>query len=296
MHALLKLGNPVLLYHGTFREIPKDLAARVHNVHPEKIADQLAYLRKTVRFVTVDEFAASRRTRGLAAVTFDDGYKCVRDFMADILIGLDIPFTIFVNGSTLERKVTWRDKVRAIMGSGLVSECEQSLVRTQKLRGQSFYRYTKDPRNDSRAVDEELDGFLEKSGLRTEPANRAIDDRIYFMDHPLVSYGNHSHHHYVLSSLDREHQHEEILRTQRLLESIPNIRVSRVFAIPFGEPRDFNQDTVELLADLQYSAALLSRQRLNYRRRKRAGVELIERFMPRDASLAEQLPRLACSI
>lgn len=296
MNALLRLGNPVMLYHATFREVPPDLAARVHNVDPEQIADQLTYLRKTVRFVSIDELAASNRPRGLGAITFDDGYKCVIDLMSDILIQLDIPFTIFVNGSSMERKVPWRDKVRAIMGSGLVEECEASLVRTQKIPGQSFYSYTKDPRNDSRAVDEELDNFLRSKQVRTAPANYAFDDLSYFLDHPLVSYGNHSHHHYVLSSLGREDQHEEIIRTQRMLESIPNIRLSRVFSIPFGDPRDFNRDTIELLADLQYSAALLSRQRLNFRQHRDAGLRLIERFMPKSASLAEQVPRLARSI
>jgi peptidoglycan/xylan/chitin deacetylase (PgdA/CDA1 family) len=289
MHCLLKYVTPVLLYHTTFQELPQELAAKVHNVRPEIMADQLSYLKRRLRFVCIDELISSRSPRGLAAITFDDGYKCVIDLVADLLISLEIPFTIFVNSCTMEHKVFWRDKVRYIMSRGLVEECEQSLSRTRLIKGRSFYRYTKDPINDSRTVDEELDRFLAEKGVALAPGHHAFDNPRYFLKHPLVSYGNHSHHHYVLSSLPRDAQHQEILRTKLFLQSLHGTQISDVFSIPFGDVNDFNEDTLGILADLQYRGALLSRQRFNWRLKKQTGIFLIERFMPKDSTLPRHL-------
>lgn len=296
MHALLRLGNPVLLYHATFRAVPADLAAAVHNVAPAWLGAHLEELRRSVRFVSIDEFVAARNRRGLAAVTFDDAYRCVLAEAAPILLGLDIPFTVFVNGASLERKTFWRDKVRAILGLGLAQDCAQSFRRTRAFPGLSFYEYTKDPRNDSAAVEEELDAFLASRGIPTVAGGHTLDEPRSFLVHPLISYGNHSHHHYVLSSLRREQQYEEVTRTDALLDAIPGIGRSRVFSIPFGEPRHFDAVTLELLADLGYRGALLSRERLNLRPRTRAGLPLIERFMPTERPLGTRLARLALSL
>lgn len=288
----MRLGSPVLLYHTTFRRVPPDLAAKVHNVTPERVLEHLSAMQRAVRFVSVDELAAARSSRGLAALTFDDGYKCVVETMAPALIDRGIPFTIYVNGASLESRVFWRDKVRAIMGAGLAEECERFLVGTRRLPGRSFYKYTKHPDNDSRLVEAELDQFLAARGLTVDVPRHVFDSRRWFLDHPLVTYGNHSHHHYVLSSLPREAQEEEIRRTHDLLRAIPGIQRSGLFSVPFGEPSDFDQATLEIVRDLGYRGILLSRQRLNFRRRTRMGLVVLERFMPEDAPLGPQVSRL----
>ena len=71
----------------------------------------------------------------------------------------------------------------------------------QRDPGQSFYRYTQDPRNSSIRVCEMLDAFLEdeapiegRTGFYTQQTQELTA-------HPLVCYGSHSLHHYVLLSL-----------------------------------------------------------------------------------------------
>ncbi len=287
---LFKYATPVLLYHTTFQEPPPDLAAKVHNVRPEIIAGHLSSLKRALRFVSIDELVTAKSHHGLAAVTFDDGYKCVIDIMAKILLNLEIPFTIFINSAAMEHEVFWRDKVRAIIGAGLERECAASLKRTRILSGRSFYRYTKHPSNDSRIVDEELDLFLQQKGIALAPEPHTFDEPRYFLQHPLVSYGNHSHHHYVLSSLPRDAQYQEIVRTRLFLQSLQNIQISNVFSIPFGDIRDFNEDTLGILADLRYRGALLSRQRFNWRLKSQANVALIERYMPKNSGLPWHAP------
>lgn len=64
-----------------------------------------------------------------------------------------------------------------------------------------FYFYTKDPRNNSRTVDCELQEFLRAFPGVPLPEQNCIDDERLLVRHPLISYGSHSHRHYVPSSL-----------------------------------------------------------------------------------------------
>lgn len=289
MDRLLRLWTPVLLYHGSYPEVPPELGGKFHNVAPSQLIQHTRYLRKHVRFVPIDELVAAERRHGLASLTFDDAYKSVHEHVADALIAEGVPFTIFVNGSSLDGEVLWRDKVRIVINNGWVEECAAQLPEGMKIRNLSFYKYTKDPRNDSAAVDAAITRFLEAKGALDSVRPATIDRPESFIDHPLVSYGNHSHHHYVLSSLTKEQQREEILRTEATLDGIPSIRRSRVFSIPFGERKHFNAETIELLKEHDFSAAVLSRQRLNLRRRKLDGLPVLERFMPDDELLGPQL-------
>jgi peptidoglycan/xylan/chitin deacetylase (PgdA/CDA1 family) len=292
MSSMLKNCNPVLVYHGVYRDVPNDMREKLHNVHPETIHGHLSYLKKKYRMVSVDELASQMESSGIAAITFDDGYKCVIDDMYDILLDLGIPFTIFINSASMQNRVFWRDKVRYIINNNLVAECESFLHSTKVLDNFSFYKYTKDPENNSRSVDEELDEFLKHKDISLEIRNHCFDDMRYFKNHELISYGNHTHNHYVLSSLSRDEQADEIHRTLQFLQSIQNIQVSEVFSIPFGQPRDFNDDTLSILRELGYRAAVLSRQRLNCGLRKDHGLAMVERLMPKEGNLPLLLARL----
>lgn len=289
MDRLLRLWTPVLLYHGSYPEVPPELGGELHNVTPEQLIQHTRYLRKYVRFVPVDELVTAEKHHGLAALTFDDAYRSVHEHVARPLIEEGVPFTIFVNGSSLEGEVLWRDKVRIVISNDWVEECEAGLPPGMKIPGLSFYKYTKDPRNDSAVVDAALTRFLDSKGALATRRPPTVDRAEAFIDSPLVTYGNHSHRHYVLSSLTKEQQREEILRTEEVLDRIPNIRRSRVFSIPFGERKHFNAETIEVLREYGFDAAVLSRQRLNLRRRRMDGFPLLERFMPNDDRLGPQL-------
>ncbi|MEZ4649684.1 MAG: polysaccharide deacetylase family protein [Candidatus Eisenbacteria bacterium] len=291
MDRLLRLWTPVLLYHGSYPEVPPELGGGLHNVTPQQLIEHTRYLRQYVRFVPIDELVTADKHHGLAAVTFDDAYRSVHEHVAGLLIEEGIPFTIFVNGSSLDGEVLWRDKVRIVISNDWVEECEAELPAGMKIPDLSFYKYTKDPRNDSAAVDAAITRFLDSKGALTALRPPTVDRPDGFIHDPLVTYGNHSHHHYVLSSLTKEQQREEILRTEATLDGIPGIGRSRVFSVPFGERKHFNAETIEVLKELGFSAAVLSRQRLNLRRRQLDGFPLLERFMPADDRLGPQLIR-----
>jgi peptidoglycan/xylan/chitin deacetylase (PgdA/CDA1 family) len=295
MNLLLSDFSPVLVYHAVYENVPQDIRENLHNVSPDVIYEHLSYLKKHYRLVSVDELASLSKTKGVAAITFDDGYKCVIDNIYDLLITMDIPFTVFVNSASMENRIFWRDKVRYVINNNMVAECESFFEYTRPVEHLPFYRYTKHPSNNSRIVDEELDRFLSYKNISLHLSNYCFDDVGYFKSHRLSAYGNHTHNHYVLSSLSQEEQYEEIERTRQFLKSLPDIQVSEVFSIPFGQTRDFNDDTLRILQDLGYRSALLSRQRLNAGLRRNGGITMIERLMAKPGSLPLSLARLHCA-
>ena len=276
-----------LLYHSTFASPPPLLGDALHNVSPEDLFRQLETLSRSFHFVSVDEYCTARDLKGLATITADDGYQCVLDEAFGVFEALQIPLAIFVNRSFMETQLFWRDKVRCIMERGRVEAFETRFANAfQRDPGQPFYRYTKDPRNNSIRVVEMLDAFLED-----EPA---IDEYTQYYTqlgqglkvHPLVSYGSHSVNHYVLSSLSEDQQWCEIDENYRFLETLPGVYRTRVFSVPFGGNRDYNDATSRLVADAGHSAMLLSRGAVQRNDACHDGLlTMVDRVMPRDAEV-----------
>lgn len=283
------------LYHASFAAPPVAIVNGLHNVSPDGIYRHLSALKTHFRFVSIDEFVEAKDTRGLASVTFDDGYRCVIEEALPVFESLNIPFTVFVNGVSLGGGVFWRDKVRYMETRGWVDEfLTFAPDAITPVAGKRFYRYSKHPRNNSRAVDLAMDAFFANKGVDIEPVQYCFDRVKQMRAHPLVSYGNHTYHHYVLSSLEVVEQSEEVAKTQALLQSIPGITISSVFSIPFGDVGDFNDHTLSAIVDHGYTAAVLSRQRCHKAIWHKSGVDLFERFMAREGGIAQTLAVTGC--
>ncbi|KAA3630844.1 MAG: polysaccharide deacetylase family protein [Proteobacteria bacterium] len=280
---LADTGALVLLYHAAFERPPQSMEHGLHNVRPGVIRAQVERLARRFRFVDVDFLANAPDPRGLAAVTFDDGYRCVFDNALPVLEDLGVPVTVYLNGSRFEGEAFWRDKVRFVENRGWVPEFEAFAggeIRRQE--GRRFYRYSKSPRVNSRRIDELLDRFLEHRGVSRDLPRLCVDDIDDLPGGDLVSYGNHGHRHYVLSSLTPEEQENEIARTQALLDRIAPRRTSRLFSVPFGAADDINAATAAALRARGYEVVLMSRNRAHGPPAEVHGIGAVERFMPRD--------------
>jgi len=289
----------VLLYHGVWSEPPKALAAGLHNVTPAALGEQLETLKRYFEIVTVDEFASASSRKGLAAVSFDDGYRCVLEEGLPVFEALQVPFTIYVNGSSFAGETFWRDKVRFISDRGLVNEFEEFMTGIETPGKRRFYRYTKDPVNNSLHVVEQLDTFLEQRGLSAEIQAQhryCFDGPEFLISHPLVAYGNHSQSHYVMASLTPDEQRYEIEETAHLLATNPSIKTSQLFSIPFGEAKDFDEATVQAALDSGYSGVLLSRARVHAQDQKTYGLPAFDRLMPRQSSPGNAITGLLGSL
>ena len=281
---------PVLTYHACFRAVPPNVAA-ADNITPELLYAHLEVLKKRYRVLAIDELIESRSLRGVAAVTFDDGYKSVIEHALPVLESLGVPATIFVNIAPLERKIFWRHKVLYIQQHGLTAECEAALHKIRRVHGQDFYTYLKHPSNNSQTAEAELDAFLQAKNITPDQCGYLFDSPSYFARHPLIWYGNHTHNHYVMSSLSYAEQLEEISTVADYLKSQPGIQVSRIFSLPFGEAHHVNQATFLALKELGYKSLAMNRGLLNTGRVYECGIRVLERFSPAGQPLELQIKK-----
>ncbi|WP_419901849.1 polysaccharide deacetylase family protein [Kiloniella sp.] len=285
------MSNPfssghVLLYHGIFKDIPSGLESRIHNVVPDNFRQQIMWLRENFDIVTIDDFAAASTRRGLAVITFDDAYSSVFSDALPWLIDEAIPATVFLNSSLLEGEIFWRDKIRYLITHQLVgsflSYCS-GMPWVSKVRQERFYKDSKKPGLNSQIVSEAVDSYLRDKGLTeivSTQLGQVIATKDKLISHPLITYGNHTHSHFVLSSLTEEEQREEIGRCQSwLMES--GLGLSRVLAAPFGGTSDVNTTTEKILTELGISALAMSRKAINspYKREASAELDVLERYM-----------------
>ena len=278
--------NPIFLYHSLGSN--SNFNENIDHVNLNTLEIQLKIVQKYWKFVTIDEYVEAKNKKGLACLTIDDGYKNVLDESLKIFENLEIPITIFINSSTFQGKIFWRDKIRFLISNDLVKKFIENSKLFKEEDGKKFYSISKNPRFNSKVVEKELDKFLIEENLQVKSShNFCFDDTKYLIDHPLVSYGNHSANHYVMSSLNKDQQFKDVQECKNFLKKF-NINMSNIFCIPFGGKESFNEDTVSVLKELDYKATLLSENKLN----NIMNSNQIDRFMPKSSNIIETLKSL----
>ena len=261
-----KFTSHILLYHSTYSDVPKNLEKNIHNVTPEIMYKQIKWIKKYFDVVEVDElFKEGTDISGKAAITFDDAYQSVLSAALPLLESLNTPCTIFVNGISLTNKPFWRDKVRFIINQSLIDDflafCSY-FAKTNNISNKNFYGMTKHVNVNSAELDYLLDNFFQERQIRMDEICYCVNNEKKLIDHPLISYGNHSYNHYVLSTLSEEEQDREIGKNHNMLKKL-NLKLSKIFSIPFGEDKDFNLNTVKIIKKYGYHGFLYSRKAIN---------------------------------
>jgi len=203
--------------------------------------------------------------RDVAAITFDDGYLSVLKEAVPVLEEEDVPATFYVATRCLGGKLLWRDKVRLIMNHNIVDDFIEYAStkdgRFNTLNKTNFYAKTKTPDYlPSDVVDGCIDDFLSSKGMgKMEEVSRLYcrPEDFSNLRYKNLYLGNHSHSHYVMSSLDKDKQALEIDTANDILKQF-DCPVSSVFSVPFGGPRSYNEDTLNLLQDMDFTGYALS--------------------------------------
>ncbi len=262
-------SSHILLYHSTFNYIPDDLKQGLHNVTPDTIYKQIEWFKQYFDIVEVDHiFDEKLGISGKVAITFDDAYQSVFTEALPVIESLNVPCTIFINGISLSGKPFWRDKIRFLINNSLVNDflkLHPSFCYTNNITSLNFYKITKSPNVNSKIIDSLLDKYLEKKQAPIDNIVFCVNDINSIIKHPLISYGNHTYSHYVLSSLNGNQQETEIKRNHELLTKC-DVKLSKIFSVPFGRDNDFNSTTIDLLNKYQYTGFLYSRNAINIRR------------------------------
>lgn len=255
----------VILYHAAFSNIPKNLEKGLHNVAPEEIYKQIKWLKKNFEIVSIDELFELKRA-GTAAITFDDAYESVFKEAIPVIKSLNVPVTIFIDGCSLGDNIFWRDKIRFLINNSLESEFinyyEKISESAKFLTKENFYWTSKSVNINSRKIDQALDGFFRERNIDLNQINYCLKDKSLLVADEFITYGNHTFNHYNLASLNKEEQKEEIIKNHELLKCL-GVKLSRVFSIPFGGKKHFNEVTIKIIKDLGYKGCLLSSNRVN---------------------------------
>lgn len=278
--------NPVILYHSL--GVSSEFRSNIDHVNLKILYSHLKTIQKYWKFVSIDEYVEAKDKKGLASLTIDDGYKNVLDEALDIFENLKIPITIFINSSTFAGKIFWRDKVRYLIDNNKVNQFINSSSLFEEKDAKNFYFVSKNPKYNSIKVENEIDKFIIMEKLELNNNFKfCFDNKGYFLKHPLISYGNHTANHYVLSSLDKDEQYEEIINCKNFIDKF-DINKSKVFSIPFGGEESFNSKTLLHLNDLNYKAILKSTNDLDSFNNSNQ----IDRFMPKTYQIKNTIKKL----
>jgi hypothetical protein len=133
--------NPILLYHsiGTSNYFDDNL----DHVNLVTLERQIENIQKYWKFVSIDEYAESKNKKGITSLTIDDGYKNIIDQALKLFEISNIPITIFINSSSFNGKIFWRDKVRYIIDNNLVEQFIEDSKLFNKSHIKTFYYETK---------------------------------------------------------------------------------------------------------------------------------------------------------
>lgn len=294
--------NPIMLYHSVAARTDNPiLSGFLHHIDPEVFVSQLTILSRVYTVVPLDDLVAELRQgvshHNLAAITFDDAYRDVLSVAEPALRARKIHATVFVPTVILADGVVWRDKLRFLINSNLLQSflefCRERDDRFSVADQQNFYHLSKN--TDfllNQEVDRLVDQFLVSHSLLDDLRDCAKDlylskEDLRGLDPGVISIGNHSHHHYVFSSLTYQEQKYDLELAEDSLCSL-GVPLSNVFSVPFGGERDYNADTLKLLKDFGFHAYLLSggstpcrsqtQKPLGYRE----SLVALRRFMPRN--------------
>lgn len=284
----------ILLYHFIDQRTPDGLLNTLHNISPTTLHRHIERLSAYFEFVSLRTFSRAHSKQGLATITFDDGYKNVIQNALPILESFGYPATLFLNPITFSKRWNWRDKIRYLIHHQLTEKFSDQYTFNHK--SGRFYRYSKHPQNNSALLDRTLDDFLESHRSDYGTPYDLYGDYPYLqasdlLTHPLISYGNHSQNHYLLSSLTDQQQAEEIEHAHQGLQNMPDLTLSECFSAPFGGDDDINSSTYELTKACGYKSLLMSRQSIQPAQSLMRKIQILERFMPKSDDIIGELTR-----
>ncbi|HUI72423.1 MAG TPA: polysaccharide deacetylase family protein [Spirochaetia bacterium] len=191
----------------------------------------------------VEEVLAGRKTRGLAALTFDDGYKDNVRYGLPVLERLKAPFTVYaLCGTEHRRAFLWwfaleaymRTRTSIRLADGKVMDCRTAERRNRvftSVRGMFLLRAGLDARSFLRTLLPGIDAALSAG----DPDGHIMDDsELRFLSQsPLATIGCHTTSHPNLAHLTEMEARAELVDSKACLEKAIGKEVRHV-AFPFG--------------------------------------------------------------
>lgn len=262
----------VLNYHriGNAEEDPFD--PELVNATADEFDEQIAYLKRHVSLITLDEAIAfvegsarEARRRFRVLITFDDGYLDNYTLAFPVLRSHSVPAAFFLStGIVGSCHIPWWDHVAYVMKSA------------RQRRFTLHYPGELDVEIDARGIRKSVEDvlMLYKSPRNTDPARflAEVKEAAKGDDPPQslrrflnweearemlaggMAIGSHTHSHPVLSQLTPAQQGEELTRSRQLLKTHLDIHADAL-AYPVGFPDSFSHETRKCAEDAGYRVA-----------------------------------------
>jgi peptidoglycan/xylan/chitin deacetylase (PgdA/CDA1 family) len=285
--ASARPGLVVLTYHRIAEPGDDPFYDPVISATPEAFRAQVAWLRRQVRILALDELLAMLESGApwrepVALITFDDGYRDNFEVAVPILREQGVPATFFLPTAFLEApRLPWWDRVAYAI--------KQTRVPTLRLErgpdgGASPLSIDLEAMPRSAAIVAIIRAFLDDT----------IADERWFLDQlfaraevavdgeslartlftswdqvqslagadPSLSIGSHGHSHHKLAGLDEDSQRRELTESKRILETRLGCEVAAL-AYPYGWPGSYTSRTRALAIEAGYRAAFASLEGIN---------------------------------
>lgn len=251
-----KDGVYIFLYHHVSRNLLADygvygsLGLEKMSTSEENFNNHILFLHKHFTFISLDtavEFLKNNdgKVKGrYAVITFDDGYKSVKDVAFPILRCFGIQPAVFVNGLPLvEGKGLSRLRLSILLGrkENIVVERFDSKFSKNFLTGLQVFAEFKD--NFSQIYEDFVNDIWDELA---DPTTKDCEKDFYLNWKDIaelrsagVTIGSHTYSHAVLSKLKIDKQVGEIVDWHKKLENILGEKIN-YFAYPFGGVTHYN--------------------------------------------------------
>lgn len=210
----------------------------------------------------------NRKTR--VVVTFDDGYADTFLNALPILEECNVPGTVFVTTNFIgTKKEFWWDELEELLVSKVsesqmpsVLELVKDVVSVKKdlSRGELYLNLAAAMKAKGEPIISHVMSNL-RIIANSEPVERdehramTVEELRSLAKNPLIEIGAHTVSHPSLAGLDRQNQYQEMKQSKEWLEQTLGLKVNNI-AYPFGQPQDFNHDTVSVAEELGFKLGL----------------------------------------
>lgn len=259
-------------------DAPRPFSPNAHlTVTPEFLDHTIRQIRAAGMEIVPLETAVARMqepdSKGarFAALTFDDGYRDNLLHAWPVLKRHSAPFTIFVTSGfvdrsseiwweALERIVDVAQSVEVPVGASMRRFDAGTARDKETVFCHLLHWFTRDLGEDSQRLElrrlasihgVDLPGLAEDLILSWDELREMLRD-------PLFSVGAHTHDHYALARLTRERMRLDVAKGLERLDEELGVR-PRVFAYPYGYEAAVNVQSMEVIRELGFTAAVTTR-------------------------------------
>lgn len=252
--SLLNGKRFVFCYHDISSPNEIHHAPEHYSTTIDAFVEQIAFFKENCNLVSLEELVLKEnlhKNKVHVAITFDDGFYSVLQNAHPVLKKKGIPYSLFINKEAVLHNQLWvsnlilnkndKEYLQNVFENCLSPDIEKEDFFNNPLSYISKFRFDEKSEESLRLPKE----TLPKTYLNIEEVKKLKEEG--------VSIGNHTNHHYILSSCSEELQKEEIESNQQFLKETIG-KVNPFFAIPFGKKEHYTNNTISISAknDMPY--------------------------------------------